>query len=171
MVNRFTQGLVTIALAGLAGGCYATTAMAPPAVNAQAHSLTPTPDRGIVYVYRSESFGGAVKMPVLMDGVYSGETVPHAFMVWEMAPGRHLVTSKAENDEQLEIDVRPGQAYFVWQEVKMGMMMARSRLHVVSEPEGRQALARCKLVSMPQDARSFNVGRPVAFAAPVPAAF
>ena len=166
MKRHSTSGASILTLIVLATGCAATTAMAPSSIDAQAHALAPPSDRALVYLYRSEAFGGAVKMSVLIDGVFSGETVPHAYMLWEVAPGRHVITSKAENDEQLELNAEPGRAYFVWQEVKMGLMMARSRLHLVPEPEGRGELANCRLIDMPPDARAFNAGRPVAFGGP-----
>ena len=159
---------ILVSTAGV--GCAATTAMAPASVDAQAHTAVALPDRALVYLYRSESFGGAVKMGVMLDGVYSGQTVPKGFMLWELAPGRHLVTSSAENEAQLDLHVEPGHTYFVWQEIKMGLMLARSRLQLVPEQEARSELARCHLIAMPVEARAFNVGRPAAGPAAAPMA-
>ena len=37
-----------------------------------------------------------------------------------------------------------GKSYYVWQEVKMGMWMARSQLQEVDEQTGRKGVAECK---------------------------
>ena len=39
-----------------------------------------------------------------------------------------------------------GKNYYVWQEVKMGLLMARSKLSQVSEEEGKQGVMESKLV-------------------------
>ena len=62
-----------------------------------------------------------------------------------MAPGKHTVASKAENTDTIEVDVKPGTLAFIWQEVKMGVMFARTKLHLVSEQDGKKGVLETKL--------------------------
>ena len=64
----------------------------------------------------------------------------------EVAPGKHTIASKAENTDTLEVDVQPGTLNYVWQEVKMGILYARTKLHLVPEAEGKAGVQECNLV-------------------------
>jgi hypothetical protein len=90
--------------------------------------------------------GAAIKMPVLLDGRAVGDTAAKTFMLLEVDPGSHTIVSKTENDATLKVDAVAGRNYFVWQEVKMGMMMARSQLHLVDEAQGKAGVAECNLI-------------------------
>jgi hypothetical protein len=129
-------------------GC-ATVPMASAEDDARMKRMSPPPDQGLVYLYRNEIFGSAVHMDVSMDGRLWGQTVANSFMVWQLRPGTHRLVSHTENDSEIEVDVLPGRRYFVWQEVKMGTMFARSRLQMVSEQQGQAAVNDCKLIKMP----------------------
>ena len=95
-------------------------------------------------MYRNESFGGAIPMTVALDGKVAGQTGPQTFFLWEVDPGPHEVSSLAENAVTLKLNTEAGKAYFVWQEVKMGLWMARSQLQQVDEETGRKSVAECK---------------------------
>lgn len=98
-----------------------------------------------VYIYRNESIGGAIKMDVEIDGVVIGETAAKTFFYKEVTPGKHTVTSKSENTDSVEIDVAAGTLTYIWQEVKMGILYARTRLHLVDESTGRKGVLECNL--------------------------
>jgi hypothetical protein len=100
-----------------------------------------------IYVYRTESIGGAVKMDVAVDGAPIGQTAAKTFLYKEVAPGKHEITSKAENTDALEIDAKPGTLTYVWQEVKMGFMFARNKLHLMSETEGKSGVMETQLAA------------------------
>jgi hypothetical protein len=103
------------------------------------------PDRAGVYVYRNESMGAAIKFDVAIDGTAMGQTAANTYLYKEVAPGKHTLTSKAENTDTLEVEVLPGTVTFVWQEVKMGVLYARSKLRLVDEAQGKQGVQECKL--------------------------
>ncbi|NSL56222.1 DUF2846 domain-containing protein [Uliginosibacterium aquaticum] len=134
-----------LAAAALLTGC-ASVPMATPEQDAAAKSFAVTADKANVYIYRNESFGGAVKMPVVVDGKIVGDTLAKTYIKQEVAPGSHTIISKAENDAELKFDVAAGKNYFVWQEVKMGIWMARSALTLVDEAQGKEGVAECKLI-------------------------
>jgi len=65
-------------------------------------------------------------------------------------PGTHKLTSKAENTSELTVDAVAGKLYYVWQEVKMGVMSARSKLQLVDEPTGKAGVQESKLAATQQ---------------------
>lgn len=139
--------MVTAALlsAGLLSGC-ASVPMADTSADAQAKQFVAPANAANLYIYRNETFGAAVKMPVLVDGMAAGDTVAHTYILKQVAPGSHTITSKSENDATLTLSTEAGKNYYVWQEVKMGLLMARSKLSQVSEEEGKKGVMESKLV-------------------------
>ena len=102
-------------------------------------------DKAGVYIYRNESMGAAVKMDVEVDGKVIGQTAANTYLYKEVAPGKHTVSSKAENTDTIEIDAKPGTLTYIWQEVKMGLMYARTKLNLVGEAEGKKGVLETKL--------------------------
>lgn len=136
--------LAAAALAALAA-C-ASVPKAPPERDLAAKQFAaPMPGQAALYVYRNESFGAAAKMGLILDGAYLGDTAANTFHWVTIAPGKHTIVGKAENDAVLEFEANPGQNVFVWQEVKMGVLQARSKLHLVDEASGRERVNSCKL--------------------------
>src|SRR5258708_1349875 len=132
-------------LAVLASGC-ASVPLAPPQADLPAKRFDP-PAVGManLYVYRNESFGGAVCPSVVLDGALLGDTAAKTYLFTPIAPGTHTVVSKAEDDSTAVIDARAGSSYFLWQEVKMGIWSARSALQQMEEEKGRAGVRECKL--------------------------
>jgi hypothetical protein len=106
-------------------------------------------DKAAIYVYRNESMGGAIKMPVVLDGKILGDTAAKTYLYAEVEPGPHQLVSKTENDSTLNVDTVAGKIYYVWQEVKMGMWAARSKLHLVDDETGQNGVKESKLAVMP----------------------
>lgn len=84
-------------------------------------------------------------MPVELDGKPLGKTQGKTYLYKEISPGHHTLSSTTENNASLEFDAQAGSNVYVWQEAKMGMWMARSKLHLVSEAEGQKGVKECKL--------------------------
>ncbi|ABK36157.1 DUF2846 domain-containing protein [Aeromonas hydrophila] len=143
----FRQIMMSAALlsAALLSGC-ASVPMAEATADAQAKQFVAPKDAANLYIYRNETFGAAVKMPLLVDGMAVGDTVAHTYILKQVTPGSHTITSKSENDATLTLSTEAGKNYYVWQEVKMGLLMARSKLSQVSEEEGKQGVMESKLV-------------------------
>jgi hypothetical protein len=136
---------VTLALALIATGC-AKIPMASMEADSSAKSFRTEPGKANVYIYRNETFGAAVKMSVLIDNVWVGDTAAKTYILRQVEPGPHTIVSKAEKDAFLTLDTKAGANYFVWQEIKMGAFAARSQLHLVDESRGMAGVAACKLV-------------------------
>lgn len=107
----------------------------------------PAADKAGIYVFRNESMGAAVRMDVIIDGTNIGETAANTYFYREVAPGKRTIQSKAENTDTLEVDVKGGTLTYIWQEVKMGLLYARTKLHLVSEQEGKKGVSETKLAA------------------------
>ncbi len=144
-MNAIARLFAAVALVASLVGC-ATVPMAPVEADAAAKQFTTLADKANIYIYRNETFGAAVKMPVLINGMSVGDTGSMTYIFRQVPAGKHVITSKAENDSTITLEVVGGRNYFVWQEVKMGLWAARSQLQQVDEAKGRAAVSECKLV-------------------------
>ncbi len=136
---------VAILLTSLLAGC-ASVPTASLEADKNAKQFVADPSKANIYLYRNESFGGAIAMPVSLDGKIAGKTGPATYFFWTVEPGVHEITSLTENTARIQVNTRAGNNHYIWQEVKMGMWTARSQLHEVSEGEGRKAVNECKLI-------------------------
>ena len=129
----------------LVTGC-ASVPMASVERDAQAKTFSVKPDKANIYVYRNESLGATVKVDIDLDGNQIGETVAKSYFSVEVAPGKHMLISRAENDSVLEVITETGKNYFVWQEMKMGLLYARNKLQLVDDATGKAGVSECKLI-------------------------
>ena len=115
---------------------------APANVDAESKQFKSIPNVSQVYVYRNETFGAALSMPVTVDGKLAGETGPHSFFKFDLPAGPHLITSQG-NESKITVNTEAGKLYFVWQEVKMGAFSGGSKLQLVTEEVGKKGVAEC----------------------------
>ena len=127
-------------------GC-ASVPMGDAAKDAELKSFTARPGMAGLYIYRNENFGGAIRMDVEVDGKPVGQTAAKTYFYKEVAPGKHTVTSKSENTDTIEVETVAGKLYYIWQEVKMGLLYARTKLSLVSEEEGRKGVLESSLAA------------------------
>lgn len=143
-----------IAIACLVSGC-ASVNKAGRDASAQAKTFAPITDKAVVYIYRDEILGAAIKLHVSVDGVVVGDTGPKSFLQLALPPGPHTITSRGEKTASLSLDTQAGQTYYVWQEVKMGMWSANSMLHKVDTAKGQDGVRECELLRT--DAPAFRI--------------
>lgn len=146
MLTRFPS-LCAIVMISFVSGC-ASVPMATTEQDDAAKSFATKPGKANIYVYRNESLGLAVKMPVAPNGKLVGDTAAKTYLLLEVDPGRQTQLSKTEIDSTLHVDAIAGRNHIVWQEVKMGSFAARSSLHLVDEMTGSAAVAECKLIEV-----------------------
>ena len=142
MFRRLTSVALILGLVGCV-----TVPMGDPKQDAALKAFSTKPNVAGVYIYRNESMGGGVGMDVEVDGKPLGQTAANTYFYTEVPPGKHTVTSKAENTDNLEVDTVAGKLYYVWQEVKMGFLYARTKLHLVGEEEGRKGVLETNLAA------------------------
>ena len=144
----------------LATGC-ASVPMADTSADTTAKTFKVAPNKSGIYIYRNESMGAAVSMDLFINGKPLGQTAAKTYAYVEVDPGKHKILSKAENEELLELDTLAGKLYYVWQEVKMGLLYARNKLSLVDEKTGQAGVMESKLISQKQSVVSqrFSIRR------------
>lgn len=138
--------VVAAILALLLSGC-ASVPMASLDQDTEAKDFSPIQDKAVLFIYRNEIFGSAIPMTVTVNGKALGQTVAKTYFRLNVAPGKYKVESHAENISSLPLTTEGGKNYFVWQEVKMGMWMARSLLQQTEESVGRAGVTESKLIA------------------------
>jgi hypothetical protein len=151
-INHIAAAAIVIAC--LVSGC-ASVNKAGRDASTQAKTFAPITDKAVVYIYRDEILGAAIKLHVSVDGVAVGDTGPKSFLQLALPPGPHTITSRGEETSSLSLDTQVGQTYYVWQEVKMGMWSANSMLHKVDTAKGQDGVRKCDLLQT--DAPAFRV--------------
>lgn len=127
-------------------GC-ASVPMGDASRDAELKSFTPKPGVAGLYIYRNESMGAGVKMDVEVDGKAIGRTAAKTYLYTEVEPGTHSITSKAENTDTIQVNAAPGKLYYIWQEVKMGLLYARTKLTLMGEAEGQKGVRESSLAA------------------------
>jgi hypothetical protein len=125
-------------------GCSATGTMSKD-VDERAKGMTPPEGKALVYVVRPAGVGMLVAMKVTCDGNYLGTTGGHRFLYAVLDSGAHVFASHAENKSELPIVLAAGKTYYLEQQVKMGLLMARNKLVRLDDVKGREKLLKCAL--------------------------
>lgn len=139
------KALVLIAAAMAIAGC-ASVPMAGGDQDTRAKTFAVAPGKSNVYVYRNEILGAALKLQVTFDGQVIGDTAAKSYFALEVAPGRHTLASQSDGNGILELNTVAGKNYFVWQEVKMGILSGGSKLQLVDDTTGRAGVNECSLI-------------------------
>ena len=145
MAARFISIFFAIT-AFFAAGC-ATVPMADQAADKAAKTFTAPAGMSRIYVYRNEGFGAAITMDIFIDGRKLGQTVSKTYLVADVAPGAHAIMGKSENEHLINLTTVAGRIYYVWQEVKMGLMYARNELKVMDDKAGQTGVLECNLAA------------------------
>ena len=127
-------------------GC-ASVPLAPMDRDLKAKAFLTTPDKASLYIYRNESFGSAIPMTVAINGKTLGQTAAKTYFYLTLPPGQYNVESHAENLINLLLTMESGKNYFVWQEVKMGMNIARCFLQQVDDTTGRAGVMESSMIA------------------------
>jgi hypothetical protein len=137
--------LAAVVFTGLMSAC-ASVPMATMEEDTNAKKFEVSSDQSRIYVYRNETFGGAIKIAVTLDGKMMGQTAPNTYFMWDVAPGDHTISCIGENVIEFDLSTRPGTSHFVWREMKMGMWSAGCALHEVDAATGKAAVMDTKLI-------------------------
>lgn len=136
---------VSVAVSALLlGAC----ASVPPGLDKQEAELkafAPKTESAGVYIIRSDTAASFLNMQVEVDGKPIAKVATQSFVYTELAPGKHALTSKAENTDTLELEVEAGKLYYVMQDTKPGTLYVRVKQRLVEEGEGQQSVKLSKL--------------------------
>jgi hypothetical protein len=105
---------------------------------------SPSEGKAGLYVYRSGSFGGALKKDVWLNGKCVGETAPNMFFYEEIAGNtEHKVSTESEfSPNDLIVKTESGKNYFVSQYIKMGVFVGGAGVELVDEEKGKKQISK-----------------------------
>ncbi|HKM99941.1 MAG TPA: hypothetical protein VJX23_05455 [Candidatus Binataceae bacterium] len=104
-----------------------------------------TQQQSVVYVYRPYSSFGAAVVPAVNCGDHSIALGPGGYHAFVVDPGTIRCNVYSERTSQVEIDVQPGQEYFVRETPHWGILVARFDLEIPNPGEGPEEVRDCKL--------------------------
>ena len=137
---RWRSSVAVIAL--VAAAC-ASTPQAPHKQDAEAKRFLADRRLATVYVYRADfgrdSIDDPIESVLYADERLIGSTLPGTYFVVRLPTGMHTLSGIADDQGRLEIDVLPGQIYFVSLSVASGQSWFRR----VSVETGERELRAC----------------------------
>ena len=110
-----------------------------------AKSLKPDDGKALVYIVRPSAMGSLIHMKVRCDSVPIGTTSACNYVYAMLEPGKHTLTSHAENWAALDIVVEAGKVYYVKQRSEMGALYAETDLELLEEKDGQKYLKKCEI--------------------------
>jgi hypothetical protein len=75
------------------------------------------------------------------------------YIYFFVTPGKHVISSKAENWADMPINVKAGEVVYLKQEVEMGFAVARNSLKVLSDLEGRYLVKDASLGTVAKESK------------------
>jgi opacity protein-like surface antigen len=110
---------------------------------------TPPPGRALVFVFRSERQPVDARVPVSVNAEAVGQLASSTFLVATVAPGRTFVRSGDRVLSAVAFQAEPNRSYFVRIEAVSGTRPVRTETRLVSEAEGRRAIAQSQFAGAP----------------------
>ncbi len=149
-MNVIRQIATAVVAVTLLVGC-ASVPPAPSSLEQKAKEFIPSFGKARIYLFRERNiFGAAIQFQVALDGRIAGGTGPGTFFMFEVPPGKHVVSSStAESVSALEINAEPDRNYFIRQRQNLGVVGPRVELVRVDETEGRKAVSSYRMLESP----------------------
>ncbi len=144
MYKKLTLAVLTISLFS---GC-ASVSMESKEKSDMAKTFSAASDgKAGLYIYRSGSFGGALKKDLWVDGRCIGESAPNVFFYDEVTGGvEHKVSTESEfSPNDLLVKTEGGRNYFIQQFMKMGVFVGGAGLELVDEEKGKEEVVKLTL--------------------------
>lgn len=120
--------LLVLGISGCSNGLFS------PLKNGAAPAIKPLPDQSIIIIYRNGNAGSAIPVILFMDNKKIGEIPIKTYYQLVVAPGRHIIRSRSDNESVFEVLAEKGKVYFVHQKVEMGF--TRDYIELVEVGEG-----------------------------------
>ena len=103
---------------------------APPELQAVALTFKPSPGMARIYVYRAGgAFGGASKFSVAIDSQIVGRTAAGTYLMVELAPGPHRVSSPTGENGERRIARCPGGQHLLREAAAQDGILQRAFRH------------------------------------------
>ena len=105
-------------------------------------------ESALVYIVRPSSLGFAIRFNVFLDDKEANSEMGYtrgSQIYFFVSPGKHIISSKAENWAEITIDAKAGETIFLRQDPSMGFIMARNSIEQIQELEGKYHVKKMSL--------------------------
>ena len=146
----YKRTALVVLIIALLSGC-ASVPMQSPETSAMAKQFNqPSSGNAGVYIYRSGSFGGALKKDIWIDGVCIGETAPNVFFYKEVQGDvEHKISTESEfSPNDLLVKTESGKNYFIRQYIKLGVFVGGASVELVDDAKGKEQVSKLQLANM-----------------------
>jgi hypothetical protein len=89
-------------------------------------ALTAKTGKALLVIARTTSMAFGVTIENYLDKQFIGQTKGKSYFITDVAPGQHYVMGHAENWSSARINFEAGRTYFLNQDIRMGVWMART---------------------------------------------
>jgi len=126
----------------------ASTSKATESKSDEAKTFTPPEGKGSVYLYRTgRAVGAAGQLSVKVNSIDAGGTGPGTFFKWDLKPGTYtFYSATGESSAIIQLDVKAGNVYYLRQDARMGLNVARVTMKKVDSKQGQSEVKSCKLL-------------------------
>jgi hypothetical protein len=131
----------------LFSGCASVPMESPENTKAAKRFDAPSDGNSGLYIYRSGSFGGALKKDVWIDDKCIGETAPNVFFYEEVVGNKeHKISTESEfSPNDMQMLTESGKNYFIRQYIKLGVFVGGAGVELVDEEEGKKTVENLKM--------------------------
>jgi hypothetical protein len=100
--------------------------------------------KGVIYVYRLPGFVGGGVAPNVTCGSIENGLGPGGYHPYVEDPGTITCSAHTEATSTVDVEVKPGQEYYLKEEIGMGFFIGRPHLSVVDPDFGHTEIQQCK---------------------------
>lgn len=130
-----------------------TSKLLPDSTSNNAKNLPGIEDKAIVYIYRTSAFGAAVGLSVDINDTRLATFYAKRFYLCVLDPGEYVFTGHGENKHEITLVLEKGEKYYLKVIPRMGLLIARCELQLVTQNVGIRDLQSCRLIGMNDDAQ------------------
>ena len=113
-----------------------------------AKKMTPPEGKALVYFLRPSKLGTMIPFTITYDDKLAGQMRGNRFIYSVIEPGNHkIITTGGEKDAMLDLTMEANKTYFVELIPKMGVVLARVKMELMTEEEGRLKLEKCRYIT------------------------
>jgi hypothetical protein len=114
----------------------------------EARKFEPVPGKAVIYVVRDSLDFSNDGAPIYIGEKLLPATYPGTYFRLVVPAGRHTIVGYGQDSGTITVEVEQGKIYFVQQRVTY-LRVINSNFALVSEPQGRAAVLRSVLLTVP----------------------
>lgn len=109
------------------------------------------PNLALIYIYRTQTFGGANQPAVMIDGRQATNLRPKGYSAHYVRPHKVEISATStrfteEKDSKLVLDAEAGKVYYIRGKLGFGKISGTPVLTLVDESSGAKEIRKCRLV-------------------------